>query len=372
MSTSRCGNRVPGADWGRPTTNAPKPNTRFLKNIIKETDSHNAALRAKEVHDAKSRLRRLYAERLENPKTTKRSKDLEDQNSKRRRLDPEQGLLPRRSSRRVSMKLDDYKEDRISRRHQNTYHHSDEEKDGRTQRHRHKHHHHRHRSQSRKRSKDGDLPEHRGSGSNRERRTRASKEDRVHSHKRRRRRDSSTSSSTLEAKTVQNSGESGNREDNRSTRRKDINEGLVRTEQSEPSDSDPLESIVGPLPPPSPPKIRARGRGKFASSSAMDSHFSSKYDPSQDICPNSGSENDWDQALEALRDRQRWKQQGAERLRSAGFTEEEVGKWEKGGGRREEDVKWNGKGEGREWDRGKVMGKDGIETRPEWGRLQGT
>ncbi|KAL8953993.1 MAG: hypothetical protein Q9222_000203 [Ikaeria aurantiellina] len=40
----------------RPTTNAPKPNTRFLKNIIKETDSHNAALRAKEVADARVRL----------------------------------------------------------------------------------------------------------------------------------------------------------------------------------------------------------------------------------------------------------------------------------------------------------------------------
>ncbi|KAL9010253.1 MAG: hypothetical protein Q9180_009315, partial [Flavoplaca navasiana] len=41
----------------RPTTNAPKPNTRFLKNIIKETDSHNAALRAKEIADARIRLR---------------------------------------------------------------------------------------------------------------------------------------------------------------------------------------------------------------------------------------------------------------------------------------------------------------------------
>ncbi|KAL8810070.1 MAG: hypothetical protein Q9223_007830, partial [Gallowayella weberi] len=41
----------------RPTSNAPKPNTRFLKNIIKETDNHNAALRAKEVADARLRLR---------------------------------------------------------------------------------------------------------------------------------------------------------------------------------------------------------------------------------------------------------------------------------------------------------------------------
>ncbi|KAL8693302.1 MAG: hypothetical protein Q9218_001862 [Villophora microphyllina] len=43
----------------RPTSNAPKPNTRFLKNIIKETDNHNAALKAKEVADARARLRSI-------------------------------------------------------------------------------------------------------------------------------------------------------------------------------------------------------------------------------------------------------------------------------------------------------------------------
>lgn len=151
-----------------------------------------------------------------------------------------------------------------------------------------------------------------------------------------------------------------------------MNEALAEPDQSQSSGSDPLESIVGPLPPPPPAKLQSRGRGKFASSSAMDSYFSSTYDPSQDIHANSDSENDWDQALEALRDRQRWKQQGAERLRLAGFTEEEVGKWEKGGEKREEDVRWNTKGEGREWDRGKVVGEDEIETRAEWRRLKGT
>lgn len=105
----------------------------------------------------------------------------------------------------------------------------------------------------------------------------------------------------------------------------------------------------------------------------MDTHFSSDYDPSADVHPNSDSGNDWDQALEALRDRQRWKQQGAERLRSAGFTEIEVQKWEKGGEKREVDVKWAKKGEGREWDRGKVVDDEGdIDVKPEWGRLKGT
>lgn len=152
-------------------------------------------------------------------------------------------------------------------------------------------------------------------------------------------------------------------------RRKEPHHNILASQES---DSDPLESIIGPRPPPSPPRIQARGRGTFASSSVIDSHFSSKYDPSEDVHPNSDSENDWDQALEALRDRQRWKQQGADRLRSAGFTEEEVGKWENGGEKREEDVRWKGRGEGREWDRGKVLEDEGVETRPEWGRLKGT
>jgi len=35
-------------------------------------------------------------------------------------------------------------------------------------------------------------------------------------------------------------------------------------------------------------------------------------------------------------------------------------------------VKWRGRGEGREWDRGKVVTEDGVETGAEWGRLKGT
>ena len=105
----------------------------------------------------------------------------------------------------------------------------------------------------------------------------------------------------------------------------------------------------------------------------MDAHFSASYDPSNDVQPRSDLEDDWDQALEALRDRQRWKQQGADRLRAAGFTDEEVKKWEKGGEKTEGDVRWAKKGEGREWDRGKVVDEDGqVDVRAEWGRLKGT
>ena len=112
----------------------------------------------------------------------------------------------------------------------------------------------------------------------------------------------------------------------------------------------------------------------------MDSHFAPNYNPSIDAHPDSDiEEDDWDQALEALRDRQRWRQQGADRLLAAGFTPEEVQKWQKGGrgaasGEKDvEDVRWAKMGEGREWDRGKVMDEDGnVKLKAEWGRLKAT
>lgn len=104
---------------------------------------------------------------------------------------------------------------------------------------------------------------------------------------------------------------------------------------------------------------------------AMDARFSSSYDPSTDVHVHSDVEDEWGDALEALRDRQRWKQQGAERLKAAGFSNEQIKKWEKGDEKTEEDVRWAMTGEGREWDRGKVFDKDGdVELKAEWGRLK--
>ena len=102
----------------------------------------------------------------------------------------------------------------------------------------------------------------------------------------------------------------------------------------------------------------------------MDTRFDSNYDPSVDVQPDPETEDDWEQALEAMRDRVKWKQQGADRLRAAGFTDTEVKKWEKGDKKDESDVTWAKKGEGREWDRGKVFdGVGTVELKAEWGRL---
>jgi hypothetical protein len=160
----------------------------------------------------------------------------------------------------------------------------------------------------------------------------------------------------------------------------DIGDGTTQHNMKVPaaspdSDSDPLEALVGPLPPTSKsntvndqPPLRSRGRGAYKpSASAMDEHFSSTYNPSLDLHPDSEPEDekeDWDMALEALRDREIWKQKGAERLRAAGFGDEEIKKWEDSGKEKgPEDVKWTGKGEAREWDQGKVVEEVNVRKR---------
>ncbi|KAJ5965693.1 hypothetical protein N7481_012407 [Penicillium waksmanii] len=149
-------------------------------------------------------------------------------------------------------------------------------------------------------------------------------------------------------------------------------------------ESDPLEDVVGPLPPQTAAPVRSRGRGAYkANLSNIDSHFAPDYDPMADIQPDDDQslsnrptrrpvagletgEDDWDMALEALRDRARWKQKGEERLREAGLNETIIERWKDNttsagasGEKRPEDVRWSKKGEGREWDRGKVVDDQG-------------
>ena len=357
------------ADCCRPITNAPKPNIRFLKNIIKETDSHNAALRTKESQDARVRLGRLHNDISEPPFSRTRRRDEENLHVKRRRLDhqPDEVSLLRQRHRRSDSKRKSgcHQEGRKTRRNCHRVYESNEDDDENLRRRKHRHHHRSDHHRSRGRSEERDKRHsRRGSSRNKDQSCspRVGREYCYHQiHIRERSASSERKPPDLgQSKRLLTQAESQSQGRTQNMPHKP----LIPNE----SDSDPLESVIGPLPPPRSPGIQPRGRGTFASSCAMDNHFSSKYNPAEDVYPNSDSGDDWDQALEALRDRQRWKQQGADRLRLAGFTEEEVRKWEKGGDKRMEDVKWKGRGERREWDRGKVVGEEGIETRPEWGR----
>ena len=102
----------------------------------------------------------------------------------------------------------------------------------------------------------------------------------------------------------------------------------------------------------------------------IDARFSSNYDPTADVRIDSDGEDNFGDALEAYRDRQKWKQRGSDRLREAGFTDTQIKKWEKGDEKGEEDVVWSMKGQKREWDRNKVVDEDGYtELKADFGRL---
>jgi hypothetical protein len=350
--------------------NKPKPNTRFLRNIVKEATNHNTALLAKEAAESKARLERLSAkeERRSVAGSDIRRRQLGQitahlTGAARKRPRPEEDVPSREreegrnkdskrsvDGKRTTDSRHDYEHDSRSRSDR------DSRRDGR-----------RSRSRSRERPK-----RHEGHSERSSRRRSASPseerhETRNHRHHRSRYSDENTPHRR------RTSPSAGN------THRKD--DRKYEANPAPASDSDPLEDIIGPKPPPKP---QTRGRGTVADASGIDARFSSTYDPSLDLQPPEvdPSNDDWDLAMEAFRDRMKWRQKGEERLRAAGFTDEEVEKWkngdrEKGVG----EVKWAKVGEGREWDRGKeraggVWGgggdgdgnRDGME---EVGRLKG-
>lgn len=326
---------------------APKPNTRFLKNIIRETEGHNAALKAKEEADSKARLQERRREEARGGKR-KRAVEAEggdgggERAGKRRKeegrerkgrwasalgLNGANGLKPRkgrdeneRREPRWRLDVEEVGEDRSMHRHR----HHGERSHASDRTHRERHGSRQSRSKHRSRS-----PDHR-------------KEHRRHL---------------------------GHR-----LRSKSPAPDLLKASES---DSDPLAEFVGPFPP-SQSEAVPRGRGALKPS-GIDSRFHKDYNPTTDLALNHDEEDDWDMALEALQARTKWRTQGAERLRAAGFTDEEVERWERSGsgkgGQGDEkdvqDVRWSKKGEGREWDRGKVVDEEGegeLGAKAEWAR----
>lgn len=312
---------------------APKPNTRFLKNLVRDADQHNAALRRKEDRE---RVERLRNGGLKRPHDAR-----EDSQS----LSERSGACHRVSKRRRSDERD--KRDRNLRG-----------RDPADARRRH------HRKRSRSRSRTGALSddEHPGGRSRKhepDRRSGSEEDDKTHrerhtSHRKHRRRRSRSRSSSPPR-------------DHR--RRHPTSLKKYRDDHSE--SSDPLEELVGPMPANADQKatIRYKGRGahKLATTSNIDDHFSSKYDPALDVQPDAEDtkeREDWDMALEALRDRQIWQKKHADRMRAAGFSNEEIRKWEDSGREKDiRDVRWTGKGQTRAWDVGKdvEVSEDGDE-----------
>ncbi|KAK7916862.1 hypothetical protein PG985_010470 [Apiospora marii] len=371
----------------------PKPNTRFLNSIIRDTTNHNRALLAKESADSAQRLRSL-----------ERSKESERQSEqdrhRRQRPDPKDtrkrmlgdiaAIIGDSSKKR---RVDDGT-DRSAARSRST---RDTAADApRTEL----------RIKGRSTRRDGDIPESRSSGNRNARKelfadpdardptssTSSRKEStrelfadhderhgltrprrrRSPSRDRRDREDKHRSSSsrhrhhsTRERDNTGQSSSGGKHRERRGSNSKGASPPHSHSRrprspvaQDQDSDSDPLEDMIGPAPATEPAPVRKRGRGAVAGTSGIDRRFASDYDPTVDVSLDADAEDDdWGTSLEALRDRQRWKQQGGDRLRAAGFSEEQVKKWERGGqdgwGNREEDVRWVKQSEEREWDRGK-------------------
>jgi hypothetical protein len=128
-------------------------------------------------------------------------------------------------------------------------------------------------------------------------------------------------------------------------------------------DPDSDSDVLGPAPP---PKNPPRGRGAYRDAD-IDARFGPSYNPREDVAPDHdeglAGGDDWDMALEAVRDRAKWRCSGAERLRAAGFTDQEVLAWQGGGSKlqgsgadKERDIRnlvWKKQGEKRAWDEDK-------------------
>lgn len=345
----------------------PKPNTRFLRHIIKDTDTHNKALLARESAESKARLEGLeQAEEAKRLKTNPNTRDIRKRQlgdihailgggGRRRRIDNDKGKDKERSRDRDSDRAESSTKSRrghtrskpddlIRDRHDDRKHHGrlggssrethrDDDRRSRQSRdktsglkeddHRRKRHSHRHHDRSR-------SPDHR------------------HKHRRR----TSDASESRHAKYRDRSPKSP-RESHKSGSRRRRSSPTGHSA----SDSDPLDDLIGPVPAPKP-----RGRGALAGSSGIDRRFSETYDPRNDVQMDDddgpGAKNDnWDDAVEAFRDRQKLKQNQETRLRSAGFAESDIQKIQSNttgnGEKSEADVQWAKAGEKREWDKGK-------------------
>ncbi|KAI1392212.1 uncharacterized protein F4822DRAFT_390052 [Hypoxylon trugodes] len=322
--------------------NQPKPNTRFLNNIIRDTNSHNRALLAKENAESQAKLRDL-----EDAEEKKRK----EEGRKLRKSKPGPSDTRKRMLGDIAAILGSSKRRRTERTDIPTGYASDLPEPSSSDRNKHR---------QRKSFAASDTTNKRASS----RKDRSTGRSDVKAQRYTYRCEDSSGGGSL---STDPRGRKRRRHSPRSDRDRQL--GVVKHSESRPSqseseessDSDPLEEIIGPLPARK-TTVQRRGRGANASTSGIDSRFAPDYDPRNDVTPDPEEGDDWERAAEAFRDRQKWKLQRADRLRSAGFTEEQIKKWETGDEKDEADVRWTKAGGLREWDRGKVVAKDGTVT----------
>lgn len=362
-----------------------KPNTNFLRRIVQSTDRHNAALTAKELRDSEKKLKELRRDERGAKRSRRGNGSAEGkEGSKAKRageerpgrwsdvfkgLGKQQGRGRKRRDREGDDEVEGPRKDRKRKRDNGVL--MDRGGTYRTDE--------RIASPSRSRSRSP-------------RRRHERKRDYRDEHRSHRRRagPSRSPSRSPHRKCAHRRRDSSSAEDRSRishqhrtpTQRHDTPKPTTKPDLDS---DDPLIGFLGPVP--APPKIFPRGRG---ANKARPNRFDPNYNPATEFSQNSDDENgetmttpygsDWELTLEAAKDRKRWQEKGAERLRAAGFGEAEVRKWENGiagkgkgvvydgsgggggGGGVDkglEEVKWGLKGEGREWDRGKIVDESG-------------
>ncbi|OAQ68477.1 pre-mRNA-splicing factor 38B [Pochonia chlamydosporia 170] len=332
-------------------SNLPKPNTRFLRHIIKDTNTHNKALLAKEAAESRARLKDLeYAEDVKRRKTNPNAKDIRRRQmgdihailggKKRRREDDDSGRsTPRdrsdsgsRSERKSSKRRDDlFDEGSEKQRHGRLSERDYADHDGES------------RSEDKRksrRSRHHASPDH---------------DDTRHRHSRSRR-DRSKSPRHHRSRSPDDQKRSHRHRSRHRSRSKESSQQNKKSSAAQDQDSDPLEDLIGPAPPP-----KYRGRGTIGGAAELDRRFSASYDPKLDVRMSDDDADPWDDAVESFRDRQKLRLHQDQRLKDAGFTDEQIQRSKGASDKLQDNVVWSKAGEKREWDKGKGVGMDGVD-----------
>jgi hypothetical protein len=370
-----------------------KPNTRFLKNIVRDIDGHNAALARKEEKESREKLHELRkkdGERMHGYR--------EDFGSRKRTRDEDWRVRKERERSRSPVRRgDDDTRDRESRRRHKRHYSSDgDQRDShressldrrKSQRHEDEHEnrghrHSRHEHRSRRTSDDENDRRHRRRRiSERSRqyspeRRHSRQRDEEERHSRRKysyndsRKSSHLSKSKRKKKKRRNSREKSSSDDRQSSSDESSSEGRhyptrstsTRDTKFQSLSPSPPASQIGPAPQALGPEfLNHKGRGQL-NGGTLDAKFSESYNPRADIhnqqsdSLKSDDEDDWGLALRALRERQSYVLSGAmtERLSETQSQTTNIA------------GPTYSKGE-REWDKGKVVLPDGSVGVQVWG-----
>ncbi|KAF4589581.1 pre-mRNA-splicing factor 38B [Ophiocordyceps camponoti-floridani] len=313
----------------------PRPNTRFLRHIIKSTDSHNKALLAKEAAESKARLEDL--DRSQEATRLRRNPNAREIRS--RQMGDIRAILG--AQKRTGHVSKNGHDSRASRLRYGD--HGRSAKSGARESRHDRHVRHRHGRS------DRHEPEGRGGILAREdRRPSASADEKEgDDHQRRRERSRLTSPKQKRRSRSPDTGRTTMQGQQGSSNPHPSPEG---TGSANGDDSDPLDDFMGPAPP-----ANFRGRGTMGGAASLDRRFSESYDPKTDVDMGDGDTDDWDDAAERFRDRQKLKLSQAQRMKAAGFTDEQLGRMQ---GEPEREVVWSKAGEQRAWDQGKDVDVD--------------